>query len=182
MLDAARSPAPDPGDDPVAALFRRAGGPAFRLAHALLGERGAAEDVVQEAFVRVLARRDALADPEALDGYVTRAVRNLAYNHLRRRKTAGVAQERLERAADPAAAPADPALDEEAARAAAALAALPPEQREVVHLRVHEGLEFKTIAARTGVPLGTVHSRYRYALARLRQRLAAGEAGGRHDG
>ena len=52
-----------------------------------------------------------------------------------------------------------------------ALASLPVEQREVVVLRIYEGRSFKEIAAQTESPLGTVHSRYRYALAKLRRTL-----------
>lgn len=54
---------------------------------------------------------------------------------------------------------------------ARAVAALPAEQREVVLLRLYEDLPFKAIAARVGAPLGTVHSRYRLALERLRPLL-----------
>ncbi len=57
------------GRDAVGSLYRRAGRPAFRLAYALVGDRAVAEDLVQEAFVKVLARREQLVDPEALDGY-----------------------------------------------------------------------------------------------------------------
>jgi len=156
------------------ALYDRVAPPAYRLARAITADPAAAEDVVQEAFVRVLRRRDALRERGALDAYVTRAVRNLAYNHLRRRRSAGAARAELERRADRATAPPDPARGEEVARAEQALGALPPAQREVVHLRAHEGLAFPEVAARTGVPLGTVHSRYRAAIIKLRDALADG--------
>jgi RNA polymerase sigma-70 factor (ECF subfamily) len=50
----------------------------------------------------------------------------------------------------------------------AAIRALPPEQREVIHLHVFEGLTFKEVALATGEPANTVASRYRYALEKLR--------------
>ena len=50
----------------------------------------------------------------------------------------------------------------------AAIRALPPEQREVIHLHVFEGLTFKEVALATGEPPNTVASRYRYALEKLR--------------
>jgi len=55
---------------------------------------------------------------------------------------------------------------------AAAVAALPETQREVVALRIDAGLTFAEIAAVTGTSLNTVASRYRYALEKLRTSLA----------
>jgi RNA polymerase sigma-70 factor (ECF subfamily) len=49
-----------------------------------------------------------------------------------------------------------------------AMRALPPEQREVVHMKVFEGMTFQEIADTTDEPLNTVASRYRYALEKLR--------------
>jgi RNA polymerase sigma-70 factor (ECF subfamily) len=48
---------------------------------------------------------------------------------------------------------------------------LPPEQREVVHLKVFEGLTFQEIADLAGESINTVASRYRYALEKLRGQL-----------
>jgi RNA polymerase sigma factor (sigma-70 family) len=53
-----------------------------------------------------------------------------------------------------------------------ALRDLPPEQREVVHLHVFEGLTFKEIASEAGASINTVAARYRYALARMRTALS----------
>lgn len=163
-------PSADQGEDPAharafAALVERAGARLVGLALALLGERAAAEDVVQEALARVWRRRRALA-PGALDGYVRQAVRHLA---LDRRARLDVEARAL--AGRGAAAGTPPAPGDEVERVARALARLPDEQREVVVLRVYEGLEFKEIAARAGAPLGTIHSRYRLALERLRPHL-----------
>ena len=52
-----------------------------------------------------------------------------------------------------------------------ALASLPPEQREVVHLKVYEGCSFPEIAALVGISANTAASRFRYALERLRLAL-----------
>jgi RNA polymerase sigma-70 factor (ECF subfamily) len=53
-----------------------------------------------------------------------------------------------------------------------AIRKLPPEQREVVHLHVFEGWTFQEVADASGDSINTVASRYRYALARLRETLA----------
>jgi len=159
------------GQDAIGALYERIGPLAFRLARAILADAAEAEDVVQEAFLRIWRRHEQLLGPDELDGYTVRTVRNLAYKRIRRREVEGRAQESLEHAAvlvaGPAASREPPALD-------AALRKLPPEQREVIQLRVYEGLPMNTIADQTGVPLGTVHSRYRYALSKLRDHLREG--------
>ena len=53
-----------------------------------------------------------------------------------------------------------------------AIRQLPPEQREVVHLHVFEGWTFQEVADTCGESINTIASRYRYALARLRETLA----------
>jgi RNA polymerase sigma-70 factor (ECF subfamily) len=160
----------------VASLYSRSGVRAHQLALLLTGDRGAAEDVVQEAFLRLvgrleegaLGRAPALEAHGALDGYLLRTVRNLALNHQRKGQAAARAEAKLGAPLlEPAPGASAPDPDERAALEQALLG-LPPEQREVVHLRVWEGLSFPEVAARTDAPLGTVHSRYRYAMERLR--------------
>lgn len=159
------------GDDELTALFRRAGPSAYRLVLAITGDAAAAEDLVQEAFVRVLARGDdGDGDGRARDGLLHRTARNLALDHLRRRKVQreGARTVALLRGGEVAA---FDGLD--AALVSEALMELPVEQREVVVLRVWEGLSFPDVAARVEAPLGTVHSRFRYAMERLRARFGA---------
>lgn len=162
----------------VASLYARCGARAFQLALVLTGERGTAEDVVQESFLRLVTRIEqgergeapALEQVEALDGYLLRTVRNLALNAQRKAQAGVRAVEASAGGAlllEPAPGVGAPDHDERAALERALLA-LPVEQREVVHLRVWEGLSFPEVAERTGAPLGTVHSRYRYAMERLR--------------
>ena len=52
-----------------------------------------------------------------------------------------------------------------------ALKALPPEQREVVHLHVYEGMTFQEVANATGESINTVSARYRYAVDKMRRLL-----------
>jgi RNA polymerase sigma-70 factor (ECF subfamily) len=60
---------------------------------------------------------------------------------------------------------------EQSARLEQALASLPPEQREVIALKVDGGLKFHEIAAVLGTSPNTAASRYRYALEKLRERM-----------
>lgn len=151
-------------DDAVLALYRRQAGLIYRLALSITRDVGLAEDVVQEAFCR-LQPRLATLEPKNLDGYLYRTARNLALDLASKGAPVGLEPALLE-------APPERALDPDlVAKLGAALWELPLEQREVVLLRVVEGCTFPQLAALLDVPEGTTHSRFRYAMQRLRQAL-----------
>lgn len=131
-----------------------------RYAVIVLANRAEAADVVHEVFAALLRRRP--ANIEHLEAYLRRAVRNECYGRLRGRARHKASELPL---LEPVSGPEDPYLRIEVERA---LRALPPEQREVVHLKVFEGHTFQQIAAMTGESINTVASRYRYALEKLR--------------
>jgi RNA polymerase sigma-70 factor (ECF subfamily) len=158
-------------------LVRRHRTPVFSFLLRLTGDRGRAEDLCQETFLRVV-RASAEWQPRALfRTWLYAVARNQATDDARRR-----AFRRTEPLDGPGRTeePADDPPPDHAAEGAllrpkleAALAALPPEQREVFLLREHAGLRFPEIAEVTGVPENTVKSRMRYALEALRARLEA---------
>ena len=156
-------------------------GDAYALARWLARNDADAEDIVQEACLRAYRGIAGFGDINAR-GWVLSIVRNTAYTWLKRHRDPKlVAVENVEEveqaggdaSLDWASAPATPeaALIEraDAARLEAAIADLPIEFRETLVLREIEGLDYKTIAEITGVPIGTVMSR----LARARRRLMA---------
>src|SRR5438874_8781926 len=67
-------------------LYLQHAGEAMRLAYMLTGDRQLAEDLVQDAFVRLAGRLAHLRDPGAFDAYLRRTVVNLANSHFRRKK------------------------------------------------------------------------------------------------
>src|SRR5437867_2384488 len=69
----------------LADLYTRTGPASVRLAYLLTGDRAAAEDIAQDAFVRVVGRLGHLRDPGAFDAYLRRAIVNLVKNHHRRK-------------------------------------------------------------------------------------------------
>lgn len=73
-------------DDRLAQLYRAHSGEATRLAWLLTGDRQAAEDIAQEAFVRLGGKLLTLRDPQRATGYLLRTVANLAKDHYRRLK------------------------------------------------------------------------------------------------
>ena len=136
-----------------------------------LGSRADADDVLQETFVRLARTRKQLATVQNLGGYVFTVARNEAMRHASRQAREQQVAEL--RGADLfCEAPQDDLLARESAAAlAAALARLSAAEREVVELKTYCGLTLHEIAAVTGAPAGTVATRYRAALGRLRQWL-----------
>src|SRR6266536_6050603 len=67
-------------------LYLRHADDSVRLAYLLTGERALAEDVAQDAFVRLAGRLVHLRDPGAFDAYLRRTVVNLANSHFRRKR------------------------------------------------------------------------------------------------
>lgn len=145
-------------------------GPALvLLARQWVARHADAEDVVQEAFVRFWRSRQRAADPAA---YLYACVKNCALDWQRGRKRQ---LGREEKAARPEAERAFASPLENAERNAAieaALGDLPGEQREVLVMKIWGKLSFPQIAEALSITANTAASRYRYALAKLREALA----------
>jgi RNA polymerase sigma-70 factor (ECF subfamily) len=153
-------------EEAFASLYAREGGALFRVAFALLGARADAEDAVQEVFVG-LARARPLASVQNLRAYLFTSLRHTAARIAARRRA-----DRREPLPDALAAPQPCRITAaEAARLERALAALPADRREVVALKIDAGLTFREIASVLGISPNTAASRYRYALAELRDIL-----------
>jgi RNA polymerase sigma-70 factor (ECF subfamily) len=139
------------------------------LARQWVASRADAEDVVQEAFVRFWRSRQRATDPTA---YLYACVKHCALDWQRSRSRQ---LRREEAAARPEAETwfTEP-LEQEERRAAiaAALDNLPANQREVLVLKIWGGLSFPQIAEVLQTSVNTTASRYRYALAKLREQLA----------
>jgi RNA polymerase sigma-70 factor (ECF subfamily) len=149
--------------------FDRHGPALVLLARQWVSDRANAEDIVQEAFVRFWQLRQQAKDPTA---YLYACVKHCALDWLRGR------QRRSRREAGAARAETEALFNgplEQAERRstiAAALGDLPEEQREAVVMKIWGGLSFPQIAEALGIPANTAASRYRYALAKLREQLA----------
>lgn len=159
------------------ALFDDAWESAVAFAESLVRDPAEAEDLVQEAFVRLWDRRAALEADMPCRAYLFRTVRNLAFNRRRDRAT----QARLlddPSAMDTAAAP-RPAERPDSAVVAhetegqllTVLADLPPRQREAVLLSRYHGLSHAEVAAAMGCAPRTVNNHLVAALSTLRTRL-----------
>jgi RNA polymerase sigma-70 factor (ECF subfamily) len=140
-----------------------------------------ARDQVQEVFLAALARIEGLDRPERVGAWLCTIARNRARDLLRRRPpTVALEEEPADGGAAAGAAAVDGDGDgeaAEAARALAALRALPPSYAETLTLRLVEGLSGPEIAARTGMTHGSVRVNLCRGMKLLRERLARGSAG-----
>ncbi|MFN8194008.1 MAG: SigE family RNA polymerase sigma factor [Nocardioidaceae bacterium] len=143
-----------------------------RLGVLLLHDQGAAEEVVQDAFVAVHDRWHRLRDPDRALAYLRQTVVNRSRSALRHRVVQNrfVAQEGARLGAS---APVAPGVEDGAARAVIlqALRRLPERQREVIALRYYLDLSEAEIADALGISRGAVKSHASRGAAALREHL-----------
>jgi RNA polymerase sigma-70 factor, ECF subfamily len=140
----------------------------YGIALRVLGERSAAEDVTQSVFLKLWSAPGSFVSGH-FAGWLARVARNRALDVLRSK---GYVHEEL-----PLHQPDDDVLEErafadlDAALVRNALADLPAEQREPIEMGFFGGSTHEEIARHTGVPLGTIKTRIRAGLRRLRSAL-----------
>ena len=165
-------------EDALAELYRRHSGAVLALARRLLSDREMAEEVLQEVFLR-LWRAPERFDPErgSLRSYLLaqthgRSVDLLRSETSRRRREERDARERAEEVDD---------IEREAMNLTladgvkAVVAELPPEERRAIELAYFGGHTYRQVAVLLATPEGTVKSRIRSGLRRMREQMA--EAG-----
>jgi RNA polymerase sigma-70 factor (sigma-E family) len=128
---------------------------ATRLAYLLTGDRGMAEDLVQEAFVRIAGRLGHLRDPSAFQAYLRRTVINLSRMHFRKQKTERTYLEREANLRPPEGPQRDVAVSQAMREA---LLRLPERQRAAIVLRFYEDLSDTATGEILRCPAGTVRS------------------------
>ena len=165
-----RNTQPQDAREQLAAIYDAFAEGVYRHALMILADPAAAEDAVQQAFLKLAAMGGRVTELASQEAYLRTAVRNECYRILTRNRD--IAE--VEPAGPALLEPVDAAMvaEDERRRIETALRALPPEQREVVHLKVYEGWTFQQIATTLGVSINTAASRYRYAMEKLRQLLA----------
>ena len=147
------------------------------LALKITGDRSLAEEVVQETFWRVWRKADLFRTQRgAFTSWFFGITRNLSIDVLRRQKTqiqpVEETEQIIEQAIDPSMNVPEAAwLREKQQQIRAAIETLPAEQRSVIEMAYFRGLTRQEIAQATGEPLGTIHTRARLALQKLREEL-----------
>jgi RNA polymerase sigma-70 factor (ECF subfamily) len=165
------------------ALYDKHAATVMGLALKITTDRAAAEEVVQETFWRVWRNAAAFrVQRGAFAGWMFGIARNLCIDVLRRKRVrpqpaASEAEaQHMDNVPDPAANVVEVTLTAlQHGQVRAALAALPETQRRVIELSYFNGLTRQEISQMTGEPLGTVHTRARLALQKLREVLLAAD-------
>jgi RNA polymerase sigma-70 factor, ECF subfamily len=159
------------------ALFDRYGAVVMGLAYKITGDQALAEEVVQESFWRLWRKADSFqSDRGTFTGWFFSIARNLSIDAVRRQKKQGLQTSEPEHIVEQVA---DPAADvveavwrgAQSRQVRAAVAGLPSEQRAVIEMAYFRGMTRQEIARATGEPLGTIHTRARLALQKLREAL-----------
>jgi RNA polymerase sigma-70 factor (sigma-E family) len=161
--------------DRLAELYLRHSPAGLRLAYLLTGDRALAEDLMQEAFARLIGRLQHLRDPDAFDAYLGRTIVNLSTSHFRHRAVErayldreGPLMRREIRETDVA--------EHEAMRRA--ILALPERQRAAIVLRFYEDLPEEEIADALRCRRGTVRSLVSRGMAAMRSNLRGDDDAG----
>jgi RNA polymerase sigma-70 factor (sigma-E family) len=154
--------------DPLSleALYRAHAPAALRLSVLLTGDLALAEDIVQDAFIRVAARSARLRDPDAFGAYLRRAVINQARSHFRHQRVVRkyeAVTHKPETTIDP-----DRTLRHDVWEA---LHRLPERQRAALVLRFYEDQSVDAIATTLGCRPGTVRSLVSRGLEHLRKEV-----------
>jgi RNA polymerase sigma-70 factor (ECF subfamily) len=167
-------------------LVRRYERPVFSLVYRMVRDRETAEDLAQDAFIKVLNHIDRYSPEFKFSSWIFKIANNVAIDHLRRRRIDTISMDGSPHAASAAevdassfdlAAEQESALDELAAKELgsaieAAIGRLRPEYRACIMLRHVEGRSYEEIASTLDLPLGTVKTYIHRARHELRCALA----------
>lgn len=163
-----KKPTNDDSFAQVEAVFTEELQSLYRYACYRLGERDAAQDVIQELYLKL--HQQGLGEVRNVRCYLYRALSNSCTQLLRnRRRIEFVDVTSLRDLHSEDITPSD--FEQEQALIARLLAALPDNQSEVIRLHLHAGCTFAEVAEILDEPLPTVKSRYRYGIEHLRKEL-----------
>ncbi|MEI6034110.1 MAG: sigma-70 family RNA polymerase sigma factor [Verrucomicrobiae bacterium] len=155
------------GKTTLAALFEAEESAVLGFAIGLVGRRSVAEELVQEAFMRLHQLWGQVENPRA---WLYRSLRNLALNHLRDHSRETMVEE-LEGVA--AGNPPDEAMGrlEAIGMVRLLISELPPDDQSLIHLKYHEDLKYQDISKQTGLSVSNVGYKLHHLLKGLAEAL-----------
>ncbi|MBW8781882.1 MAG: sigma-70 family RNA polymerase sigma factor [Verrucomicrobia bacterium] len=152
----------------LSALFKEEEGPLLQFALGLVRRRSVAEDLVQDAFLRLHPLWAEVENPRA---WLYRCIRNLALNHLRDHRRETGLEDGATHPAD-GTPPAETMGQQEAlGMVRMFLAELPEADRALIRLKYHDELKYEEISRRTGLNAGTVGYKLHHLLKGLADAL-----------
>ncbi|HEU0294190.1 MAG TPA: sigma-70 family RNA polymerase sigma factor [Anaerolineales bacterium] len=162
------------GSDAFGELVTRYQTGVFNVCYRLLHERGEAEDLAQETFMRAYDRLHTFDLERDFGPWIRRMAANLCLNHLESRRVIAPLDE--ERDADESQRPEKQVeVRERSAQIRRALASLPPHYRVVIELRHYQEMSYDEIAVELNIPLSDVKSHLFRARKLLAEKLHASD-------
>lgn len=155
------------------ALYKAFSSALFGICYGVTKNHAEAQEVLQEAFLAIWKKADQY-DPKLgkASTWIIQLTRNQAIDRLRKRQRRDAGQDRLENEPQPEPEDSDPSgsliSKETAQKVKNALKTLPDDQKQALQLAFYEGLSQTQIAERLDEPLGTIKSRIRRAMERVR--------------
>jgi RNA polymerase sigma-70 factor (ECF subfamily) len=149
-------------------VFETEESPLLRFAYGLVGQRETAEDLVQDAFIKLHAHWDDVANPRA---WLFKTIRNLALNHIRDHKRETPFEDTDDFQSH------TPEPDQSLGRLEAIgtlqllVSELDATDRQLITLKYHENLKYDQISQRTGLSIGNVGYKLHHALKNLADSL-----------
>lgn len=177
LMQTDKASAEPPRWETIEELFTALESPLLSYALRLSGERGPAEDIVQEAFMKLHAQFGEVRDPKR---WLYRTVHNLALNHRRKNSKIVLLEQPAEDGSSASADTTDPEPlpDEQIARwegiglVRLSLETLDERSRELVRLKFNDDLSYKEISTRTGLKTGHIGYLLHQALKAIADELA----------
>ena len=143
-----------------------------RLARGLVRDPGAADDIVQDAWMSIVRGLGRLDDPARFRAWAYRIVKNKCADWVRRRVVRRTAADEIRETTLEASDQASTDVEsDDVGRLREAMSAMPDEQRAILSLHYLDAMGLAEIASVLGVPLGTVKSRLHHARNKLKQTL-----------
>jgi RNA polymerase sigma-70 factor (ECF subfamily) len=167
-------------------LYRRHKGGVYRYMLRQCRDAGVADELFQDVWMNLIRAREGYTVQAKFTTYIYKLAHNRLIDHYRKHGQATLVSldddsadnDRAPLVAEPAAAPRDEPekhldIKQQAAQLLQLLGALPPPQREAFVMQYEGGMSVEEIADATGVTRETAKSRLRYAMAKIREGLAA---------
>jgi RNA polymerase sigma-70 factor (ECF subfamily) len=152
-------------------IYEKHGSHLYRYALMILADHAHAQDAVQQVFLKAMKRGKRILEIASLESYLRKAVRNECYEILKKRRQADNVARLLSCEPILEKTPGATIDEDEQKILDSAIRKLPPDQREVLYMKVYEDKTFSEIALITGVSTNTAASRYRYAMDKLKETL-----------
>jgi RNA polymerase sigma-70 factor (ECF subfamily) len=163
----------DAGDaEALAGLYDRHGRSAYSLAYRMMGERQAAEDLVQDSFIKVWrSAKSYRAERGSVRTWILSITHNRGIDHLRSTASRRRTQDRVESSAQttqPSEAFSETWRNSQRSQVQEALKTLPEEQLKILELAYYSGYTHAEIAEMLDLPLGTVKGRMRLGMKKIK--------------